>query len=306
LFSLCVLTFTASALFLSGIHYQGAIFWGSSKVRLWHFIAAAGPTLWMASVLAMFEDWRKTLGSVARGARMELGISITLAALMFLGPSFLATFVPQSAFSVAFERAEDLLFVPDYSAKYFVRSLLSALVVIVHISGMFGVHAQLLGQFPRAPSRLEATGTERLAEEVQRYQQLRSRLERFLGFAAANIGVSILNFSALNALLDETTPRMADWFPRRGAMSFGVYSTWLLAIIYLPIRKTLNDVGQDLANALVQPPLAAHLQWKQWFEERQAVQTYLGLQGSALQDLQQGLFVLVPLLAGLSSLTLGA
>jgi hypothetical protein len=296
----------ASTLFLTGFQDQGLLFWSSNKVRLWHFIVAASPTLWMASVLAMFEDWRETLGSVSRELRMELGISVVLAALMFQAPSLLALFVPHAAFSVALERSDELLFVPDYSARYFIRVLLGASVVMLHISGMLGVHAQLLRPFQHAPSREAATGAERLADEIRRYQQLRSRLERFLGFAAANLGVSILGFGAMNELLGETASGLSEGFPRGAAMSFGLYSTWLLALIYLPIRKSLNDVGQGLADELVQQSLSAHLHWKQWFEERQAVQTYLGLQGSALQELQQGLFVLVPLLAGLSSLTLGA
>lgn len=301
-----MLTFLVSALFLSGFHFQGVTFWGSSNVRLWHFIAAAAPTLWVASVLAMLEDWRKTLGSGTRGLRMELGVSVALAAFMFLLLPLFALFSPQSAFSVIFERADDLLFVPNYFAKYFIRITLGVAVVMLHISGMFGVHAHLLSQFPHSQSRLGAPEAERLAEDVRRYQQLRSRLERFLGFAAANIGVSILTFSALNNLLSETAPELSERFPRGGAMSFGVYSTWLLALIYLPIRKTLNDVGQSLAGELIQQSLVPHLNLKQWLEERQVVHAYLGLQGSALQDLQQGLFVLVPLLAGLSSLTLGA
>jgi hypothetical protein len=301
-----VLTFIASALFLSGFQFQGVTFWSSSKVRLWHFTTAAGPTLWVASVLAMLKDWRETFGSGTRGLRMELGVSIALAAFMFMLSPILSLLSPQSAFSVAFERADEFLFVPDYSARHFTRALLWVAVVMLHVSGMFGVHAQLLCQLQHAPSGLGAPEAERLAEDVRRYQQLRSRLERFLGFAAANTGVSILNFGAFNNLLNETTPGLSEWFPRGGAMSFGVYSTWLLAIIYLPIRKTLNDVGQGLADALVQHFPVPHLNWKQWFEERQVVHTYLGLQGSALQDLQQGLFVLAPLLAGLSSLTLGA
>jgi hypothetical protein len=39
--------------------------------------------------------------------------------------------------------------------------------------------------------------------------------------------------------------------------------TWLLALIYLPIRKSLNDVGQGLADELVQQSLVPHLHWKQ-------------------------------------------
>jgi hypothetical protein len=83
-------------------------------------------------------------------------------------------------------------------------------------------------------------------------------------------------------------------------------SSWLLAIIYLPIRKTLNEVGQSLAEGLVRPSLGTRISWKQWGEEQKAVRTYLGLQGSGLQDLQQGLSVLAPLLASLSSLVFGS
>jgi hypothetical protein len=45
--------------------------------------------------------------------------------------------------------------------------------------------------------------------------------------------------------------------------------------------------------------------WKEWFDELQAVRAWLGLRDSALQELQQGLAVLAPLLASLSTLILG-
>jgi hypothetical protein len=89
-------------------------------------------------------------------------------------------------------------------------------------------------------------------------------------------------------------------------MVFGIYYTWVLAIIYLPIRKSLTEVGQVLAEGLVRQSLVGRVTWKQWFEEQQAVRTYLGLHGSALQDIQQGLSVLAPLLASISSLALGS
>lgn len=167
------------------------------------------------------------------------------------------------------------------------------------------MHAELLGQFPRFPPRQEEAGAERLSEDLGRYQQLRSQLERFLGFAAADIGLSILTFGALSSMLGEPAAGEPEFLPEGSLMLFGVYFTWLLAIIYLPIRKRLNDVGNALAEEVLQQSVVKRATWKQWLDERQALRTWMGLQGSALQDLQQGLFVLAPLLAGISSLAFG-
>jgi hypothetical protein len=63
-------------------------------------------------------------------------------------------------------------------------------------------------------------------------------------------------------------------------------------------------VGQALAERLVWQSLGVNPTWKHRLEEQQAISIQLGLQGSALQDLQQGLAVLAPFLASISSLTL--
>ncbi len=74
-----------------------------------------------------------------------------------------------------------------------------------------------------------------------------------------------------------------------------------MASIYLPIRKTLVDVGESLSERLIQHSPGPRAPWKERSEAQQATHTYLRLQESALQELQQGLSVLAPLLAGISS-----
>ena len=308
LFSVCALTYLASGFFLSGFHLQGLTFWVSGKVRLWHMLLALSPTLWVASALVMFKEWRATriLGSGSRGQRRVAGAGIALAALLFETPTFLPYLSAQAAIWAIQRQAWDLISLPGFPLKIFLLNVLRDVVLMLHISGMVGVHAELLGRFPRSPSRQEEAGAERLAEDLRCYQQLRSRLERFLGFAAANIGLSLLSYSAVRSMLGETSADLREIFPAGRLMVFGVYYTWLLAIIYLPIRKSLNDVGNALAEEAVQQSVGKHVTWKQWHEERQALRTWLGLQGSALQDLQQALSVFAPLLASLSSLALGS
>jgi hypothetical protein len=225
---------------------------------------------------------------------------------MFLLPIILPFFTSPSLGSALFEHAEELTSLPDFPLKFLILNLLGTAVVLLHVFAMFGVHLQLIGQLRPSASRLEEPAPERLAEDVRRYQRLRSRLERLLSFCAANIGFTILIPGQMRNLLKETAPGPLELMPAGSVVIFGVYFTWLLAIIYLPIRKTRNEVGQALAEDLVQHSIESPVTWRQWLEERQAIRSRLGLQGSGLQDLQQGLAVLAPLLAGISSLVLGA
>ena len=307
-FSLCALTFGASGLFLSGLQPQALTFWLSGKVRLLHILLALAPTFWVASVLVLLNEWRNspTLGPGLGKQRRDAAAAVVLAALMFLSPFVIPFLVAQSHGVAILRRAEALISVPGFPTKILILNLLGLAVVLMQTWGMFGVHLQLDVQFRQSPQPLEEPQAERLAGDVERYQQLRSRLDRLLGLCSANIGLSILITGALSSLLSEVAPGPPGLLPAGSVVVFGVYYTWLLAIIYLPIRKTLNDVGGTLAEELVRQSVVSRVSWRQWFEERQAIRTWLGLQGSALQDLQQGLSVLAPLLAGISSLTFGS
>jgi hypothetical protein len=281
---------------------------GSGKLKLFHVLLALAPTLWVASSLVMFNEWRhlRTLWSGSWRQRLEAGLAVFLVALLCLAPPTLPWLSSQSMLAAIFLRADELFALPGFSTKFFILKMLTITVVMLHLSSMFGVHLQLAGQLRRSLAAGEEPEAERLAEDVQRYQQLRSRLERLLGFCAAIIGLSILITGAMRSLLKEVSPGPPELLAPGHVMAFGAYYTWLLALIYLPIRKTLQDVGHALAEGLMRQSLGKRVTWKQWHEERQALRTWLGLQGSALQELQQGLFVLVPLLAGISSLALGA
>lgn len=307
-FSLCALTFIASSLALSGLYLQDMALWVSGKVQLVHMLLALSPTLWVACVLAVLHEWRDsfTPGEATGRQRLEAGVCVVLAALMLLLPILLPYLTAPSLVSGLLERAQELISLPDFFTKFLVMNLLGVAVVTLLIAGMFAVHLQLVGQLRQSPSRQEEPEAERVAEEVRRYQQLRSRLELFRGLTAANIGIVILNSGAIRNLLNESAPGQPELLPAGSVVVFGIYYTWVLAIIYLPIRKSLTEVGQVLAERLVRQSLVGRVTWKQWFEEQQVVRTYLGLHGSALQDIQQGLSVLAPLLASISSLALGS
>ncbi|HYO59802.1 hypothetical protein, partial [Archangium sp.] len=197
-----------------------------------------------------------------------------------------------------------LLQMPHLHPKLFILGMLAAAVATLHTAGMLSVHVQLLA-YPREPaSRAEALQAGGFDEDVLRYQRLRSRLERFLVLSAVIIGTETLGIGAFRNLLSEFEPSKV--FEPSRIMGYGIYSTALLASVYLPARKTLTEVGEGLVARYARQFPAEGTSWKDWSQEQQAVRTWLGLQSSTLQDFQQGLSVLAPLLASLSSVAFGA
>jgi hypothetical protein len=221
---------------------------------------------------------------------------------MYALPFASAYFLPRSVLP---ENAEVLTRLPGFRTKTIILNLLGVVVLMLHTSGMFGVHAQLLARPRESPSRRGKPEAASLREDVLRYQHLRSRLERYLGFSATLIGLSLLNVGALRDLLNEAASPQPELLPADLVIAYGIYFTGLLAIIYLPAHKSLKELGQSLAERLVQHSLDVDADWKQSFAEQQTASAYLGLQSSALQELQQALTVLAPILASISSLVLG-
>jgi hypothetical protein len=119
---------------------------------------------------------------------------------------------------------------------------------------------------------------------VPRYLRLRAQLRLFLGLAALNFGMSMLSLGISRNLLNEAFPSRPELFPAAPLVAYGVYFTGLIASGYVPMRKTLMDVGEALAEQLVRQSLGEHAPWKARFEERQA----------AFQELPQGIAVLAP------------
>lgn len=294
---LCPLSLPVTALFL-GVH------WDPNRARLWHVLVALQPALWFASVLVVFNDFRsyRQDWSVRGSARTALVLCTLFAWVMNSFP-FLVQLITHRGFLPV--DVETLLQVPHLRARLLVLGMLAAMVATMHIAGMLSVHVQLL-EYPREPAARggapEAVG---LDDEVLRYQRLRSRLARFLVLSAVTIGTTALSFGAFRDLLTEFAPSLVRFVEPSSILTYGIYYSGLLASVYLPTRKTLTDVGEALAVRFVRQSPAAGTSWTDWSQEQEAVRTWLGLQSTALQDFQQGLSVLTPLLASLSALALG-
>jgi len=303
IFILGSLSLPATALFLRGADFVHMAYWTSGQERLWFMLTALHLALLATSLLVVDKDF-KGLRSAWPGTRRERAVVVLCTALA--GTLNALPFVGQYLFQQTWPVSEGVLrLVPDFPRKMLVLGSLFSAVTALHASGMFGVHVQLLGLLREPPAHGQAPATDSLEEDVLRYQRLQAQLKRFLSFSAAIIATSLLSIGAFRGMVNATAPSRPEAMPAALVMTFGLYFTGLLASIYLPARRTLTLVGQVLAERLGGPSLRACTSWRDFSQEQQALHAWLGLQTTALQDLQQAVTVLAPLLASLSTLVLG-
>ncbi|NMO14668.1 hypothetical protein HPC49_09410 [Pyxidicoccus fallax] len=302
-FILTAVAFMAAYFFQLGPSLQNLAFLGSRPVGLWHIFLPIQPALWLVTSLLVWGELRKPDPLWPDTRREQMAVVLcTSVTLAMIGLPFVAQFIswPEMP-SLA------TLNTPSMSAfrtRLLILSLIGIAVAVLQALSVFCVHVQLLRLSSAPPARGTVCEAGDLDEDVRRYLKLRARLRLFLSLVAVNVGTSVLSLGILRNLLNAAHPARPELFPAAPVVGYSVYLTGLLANGYLPVRKTLVDVGEALAERLVRQSLGAQAPWKARFEEQQAARTYLGLRESAFQELQQGISVLAPLLGGLSSLLL--
>ncbi|WP_163990144.1 hypothetical protein [Pyxidicoccus caerfyrddinensis] len=301
-FILTALAFLAADLFLLGPNLQHLAFLGSRQPGVWHIFLSIQPALWVAYCFILWGEFKnRPVWPGTRRERMAV-LFCTSVALVILSLPIVA-----QVLSWRGSPAMKVLSTPPiaaFNARVHILTLFGMAVLALHALGVFCVHVQLLRLSPASPSQEREPEAGDLDDAVPRYLRLRAQLRLLLGLAALNIGTSMLSIGISRNLLNEAFPSRPELFPAAPVVGFGIYYTGLIASVYVPIRKTLRNVGEALAERLVRQSLGPHAPWKAWSEELQAARAYLGMQESAFQELQQGLAVLAPLLGGLSSLLL--
>ncbi|HEX5753917.1 MAG TPA: hypothetical protein VFZ09_47475 [Archangium sp.] len=300
---LCPGVFLASLLLLQSPGRVGDAFLHSSRTWLLHGLAALLPVIYVVTLLA-------ALGSphpVRAGTPTQRGAVVFCTVLFFVLGALPAIVVPLNSplVEVFPVDVDSLAEMPGARVKLALLGILGAAVAIPHVSHCFGIHVQLIGSRAEPHEAPGVLDTRELQAAVLRYQQLRSQLRRSLDLIAASIGTNVLALGAMRNVVLDALPARHVSFDASFLVAIGVYLTGLLASIYLPARQTLNAAGEALSGRILQSSLGPHATWKNWTEERQAVRAYLGLRDSVLKELQDGITVLSPLVASISSLLLG-
>ncbi|MCY1077096.1 hypothetical protein [Archangium lansingense] len=306
LFILFNLTFVTALLLLQGTGLQGLAYLRSDRSQFWHMIIALTPTAWVTSLFLLLGDFGSYRSAWPRTRWGRMAVVLCLVPLLLL------IALPLVAQFFFWRESPRLLttvllpMVPDFIPKLVSVCILGLLIATLHASAMVGLHIQLLGRLPKYQHLGEPPGAESLNEDVLWYQRHQRQLRRLLRLVSTILGLSILSVGALRNLINSAITSPAELLSTAPVMSYGLYYTGIIASLYVPAHRTLKDVGQVLAERLVWQTLGTHPTWKQRFEEQQAVRTQLGLRDSALHELQQGLSVLAPFLASISSLAIGS
>ncbi|MCY1083434.1 hypothetical protein [Archangium lansingense] len=304
LFILGGLTFVTAHFTLQKTGLQGLAYLHSSRAQFWNMLVSLTPTIWIISIFLLYGDLERNRSAWPRTRSGWMALMLCLAPLLLLlALPLLAQLLTLREDSLV--AALLLPLDPNFFSKWLSMSILGLLTPALLFSALVGIHLQLLGRLPKYQYLGEPLGSESLDEEVLWYQRQQSQLRRFLNLAAAHLGISILSVGAFRNLINMAIAFSAEPLPTAPIMSYGLYYTALIASLYMPAHNTLKGVGQALADRLVWQSLGAHPTWKQRLEEQQAVRNQLGLQGSALQEFQQGLAVFAPFIASISSLALG-
>jgi hypothetical protein len=304
----CVFGFLALVTSLLGVSLPGRpgeSFWHSPRASLLHVLLAFLPVLYAVALVAFFEDFRshrRLFGAGTSAERRAAVLCAALGGLLGMLPP-LALFGTPLAVEGAPLALDALTQMPGLRVKLSLAAILGTAASAPQLFNLFGAYVQLIGLLPELEGRVGHPGS--LDEDVLRYQGLQARLRHALGFAAAILGAALLVTGAFGNLLNEARPSGPPLLPASFVLAYGFYFSGLLALTYLPAQRTLTAVGEVLADRLVRKSLGEHTSWKARSEEHHAVRAYLGLRGPGLKELQDGIAVLTPLVAGLSSMLLG-
>lgn len=299
------LAFTVSFTAMHGAELQALASLSSRKAYLWRVLSALAPTAWTLILIVLLSDWERTRSAwpPTRKGRMVVALSLFLG-MPFVVLPLVSQYMVWQEDPLVRTALSTAVPIANSPTRSILINLLGLACGVLLASVILGLHLQFIERLPEFQHRAEQPGSGGLEEDVRWYQRCREQLGLFLTLCGVIMGTSLLSLSSLRHLLNEALPPTTV-FPTSPILGYGVYYSGLLASAYLPAHRALKNVGQALAEQLARPSSGAALTLKQRHEEREAARTWLGLQRSVLQDFQQALSILTPLLASISSLILG-
>lgn len=255
----------------------------SDRFRIWISLLCIQSAAWGALALVLVGLVRRLYKAfpAPRQNRGRIALMALLVTVLALG--FLAAYSSVAPYYPLTHR----------QLKLGVITLVGLAVALVAVVGMWVAAAALqdLSQF-------------RQGGALSAYVRLRDELRRFLGFAAAIVGVALLSTGALRGAV--LASPYGEEFPPEYVLYYGAYFSALLALAYAPAYLEFRGFGFKLLDALAPFPDNRAESWAEWYEERKALERFMELDVATGKGLRSGLAIAAPFAGSAVGLLFGA
>ena len=271
----------------------------NAQYRLWVLLFGIQAALWAATLYVAWKPvadlWKEVVDAQRRGGAVAAAaVALVAATLIFrLGPPSLA---------VQVHRYSE---VPQHAIKLQVMIPLGVLISGIPILGMTLLYAALLP--------LKAAGGPVVKTELathQRYQELIKSFVSQVGLiiGAATLGAGVLR-TATNSQAAHAHPVHAiggavpegELFPVEYIIGYGLAFSLLVAIVYLPASRLLNEIATTVREEIAGTPPSNDL--SSWIGERRILTEALGLDRDWQSAVSTAVAISGPLLGSLLSLS---
>ncbi|HEX6699538.1 MAG TPA: hypothetical protein VF101_02300 [Gaiellaceae bacterium] len=254
---------------------------------LWIVLISIQPALWFVSLIPLARVLR-TLAQYGSGAWRR----IALLALEF------AVLI-----AVGIVASNHLVHLPDYLPAH--REKLAAISVL---GGLFGLAAAVGVWLTQEKLRgMEAAPiTDGSVTDVL---ETRDTLQNLFLFLGAIVGLAILGAAgergAIAAYSDLSERKDPGSFPKEYVLTYGIYFSLLLALVYVPVHLKLRAVGHRLREHYFELPSPTDSKWADVCAKRKTFDELLALNIGPAANFKAGLAILTPLIGSLTGLLLG-
>lgn len=134
-------------------------------------------------------------------------------------------------------------------------------------------------------------------DAVKKYLKIRRYLSTFLLFVGVIISLSTIATAILQQGLSKICPN--NCFPLDFAISYGLFNSLYIALIYAPVHFTVYKKGRKILEILVADVDKQNLSWKAKQEEYSAIEDMLQLKADFSTVAKKAIPILAPLIGSI-------
>jgi hypothetical protein len=146
------------------------------------------------------------------------------------------------------------------------------------------------------------------ASDLERFLELRGKLQRFQLVTGGIVGLAILGAGAERDMVDAYVKQYGgpSGFPIEYVLVYGLFFSGVLALVYFPTQQTMIRVGERIRDKFCPLPELGDSNWDSGWSRRSSLEAILSINVGPGATFKAAVGVLTPLIASLTGLLLNA